>query len=337
MSEFSSYYLYQRYEKRGDQPWLPSYPNTLSIDGDGTMPLVVKEEDDPQCGYVPPLTPIYEWRLVSGYICDECGSTQYRWYTTSTFCDGNDKYAHQKKQYSSDGVTWVDVSPSETQDIIIEYDSMGCGYVPPSFDGKWFATYTSGTTSSAACDSTSAITSSEITLTNLESFVVGDCVTSIGGSAFYGCASLINITIPNSVTSIGGYAFDGCSGLTSINIPSGITSIESLTFSGCKSLTSVTIPNSVTSIGQNGFRNCSGLTSVTIPSGVTSIHPYGFYGCSGLTSITCLAETPPTLSQGVFTYTNNCPIYVLAESVSAYKSASGWSNYASRIQPIPST
>ena len=126
MSEFSSYYLYQRYEKRGDQPWLPSYPNTLSIDGDGTMPLVVKEEDDPQCGYVPPLTPIYEWRLVSGYICDECSSTQYRWYTTSTFCDGNDLYAHQKKQYSSDGVTWIDVSPSETQDIIIEYDSDDC-------------------------------------------------------------------------------------------------------------------------------------------------------------------------------------------------------------------
>ena len=361
MSEYSSYYLYQRYEKRGDQPWLPSYPNTLSIDGDGTMPLVVKEEDDPQCGYVPPLTPIYEWRLVSGYICDECGSTQYRWYTTSTFCDGNDKYAHQKKQYSSDGVTWIDVSPLQTQDIIIEYNSDDCQEPPtPSFDGKWLATYTSGTTSSAECDSTSAITSSEITLTNLESFVIGDCVTSIGGSAFYGCASLINITIPNSVTSIGGYAFDGCSGLTSINIPSGITIIENLTFSGCKSLTSVTIPSGVTSIGDNAFRICSGLTSITIPdsvtsigasafykctsltsvtigSGVTRIVQEAFYGCSGLTSITVEATSPPMLYGSVFNNTNNSPIYVPTESVSAYKSASGWSNYASRIQPIPST
>ena len=439
MSEYTSYYLYQRYEKRGDQPWLPSYPNTLSIDGDGTMPLVVKEEDDPQCGYVPPLTPIYEWRLVSGYLCDECGSTQYRWYTISTFCDGNDLYAHQKKQYSSDGVTWIDVSPSETQDIIIEYDSDDCqeptptqyrwypsgttcidydkwqnnikqqstdggetweNVSPPEYSAstvieynsedcgyvigtKWFVTYTGGTTSSAQCDSSSAITSGEISThsavtsvqigdcvtsigykalsncrsltsvtigsgvtsigtnafyycTSLTSVIIPNSVTSIGNSAFYECRSLTSITIPNSVTSISEWAFGSCSGLTSVTIGSGVITIATSAFQYCSGLTSVTIGSGVTSIGDAAFSNCRSLTSITIPSGVTSLGQAAFYGCSGLTSVIVEAITPPSLDRYAF-YGSSCPIYVPAESVSAYQSARNWSSLASRIQPLPST
>ena len=50
-------------------------------------------------------------------------------------------------------------------------------------------------------------------------------VTSIGGSAFWGCSGLTSITIPSSVTSIGNYAFRDCSGLTDVycyaeNVPS---------------------------------------------------------------------------------------------------------------------
>ena len=208
-----------------------------------------------------------------------------------------------------------------------------CGE-PASF--KWKATYTGGTTSSAQCDSTSAITSGEVTTTDLVSVEIGNCVTSIGNGAFSYCSSLTSVTISNSVTNIGNGLFYYCKSLSSVTIPNSVTNIGYNAFNGCTSLTSVTIPDSVTSIGDFAFQYCSGLTSVTIPSGVTSIGGDAFYACKGLTSVTCLATTPPTLeSSNAFNLTNNCPIYVPAASVNAYKTASRWSTYASRIQAIP--
>lgn len=167
---------------------------------------------------------------------------------------------------------------------------------------------------------------------SLASIEIPSGVTSIGDSAFGSCSGLTNITIPSGVTSIGDSAFISCRGLTSITIPNGVTSIGASTFQSCYGLTSVNIPSGVTSIGSSAFRNCSGLTSITIPSGVTSIGTYAFRNCSGLTSVTVEATTPPTLSTAVFNGTNDCPIYVPCNSLNAYKSASRWSTYASRIE-----
>ncbi len=213
-------------------------------------------------------------------------------------------------------------------------------YVPtPSFDGKYLVTYTGGTTYSAECDSTSAITSEDIAyggnIEDLTSAVIGDCVTTFSsdfGGVFASCTSLTSVTIPNSVTSIGDELFSDCRSLTSVTIPNSVTTIGSYAFAYCSSLTSMTIPNSVTSIGMGAFGNCSSLTSVTIPSGVTSISRSAFEGCSSLTSITVNATTPPTLGSDAFYDTNDCPIYVPSASVSAYQSS--WSDYASRIQAI---
>ena len=182
-------------------------------------------------------------------------------------------------------------------------------------------------------------------------------IANIGYAAFARCYDLTSIDIPDSVTTIGQSVFVFCSGLTSINIPSGVTSINNAAFHSCSSLTSIVIPNSVTSIGESTFHTCSGLTSINIPSGVTSIGllafancssltsidiprrvtsigRQAFQGCSSLTSITVEATTPPTLGSDVFALTS-CPIYVPSGSVDAYKVASGWSTYASRIQAIP--
>lgn len=191
--------------------------------------------------------------------------------------------------------------------------------------------------------------------TSLTSITIPNSVNSIGYSAFERCFSLTSVTIPNGVPWINQWVFNGCSGLTSVNIPNSVTIIGGYAFANCTSLASITIPDSVTSIGVGAFMECSSLTSVAIgnsvtliahsafygcssltsieiPSGVTSIGDSAFDRCSGLTAIIVDAVTPPTLGYNPFEDTNNCPIFVPAASVNAYKSA--WSVYSSRIQAI---
>lgn len=121
MSTVASYYLYQKYEKRGNQPWLPSYPNVWSIDGDGTMPVVKKMDADPDC-------PIYRWTPTEDTICIE---GQYRTTTSDTFyCSGEsgyDKYVDVYTEYSEDGIHWATI---ETAATLVEEESEDCGFVP---------------------------------------------------------------------------------------------------------------------------------------------------------------------------------------------------------------
>ena len=169
----------------------------------------------------------------------------------------------------------------------------------------------------------------------IKDLVIPNSVTSIGGSAFYGCSSLTSVTIPNSVTSIGAHAFNSCYSLTSVTIPNSVTSIGSSVFRNCSSLTSVTIGESVTSIGESAFYDCSSLTSVTIPNSVTSIGYEAFAGCSSLTSITCEAATPPTLGSDAFDGVSmSIPVYVPCGCVEAYKAASSWSDFTNIQVPL---
>ena len=147
----------------------------------------------------------------------------------------------------------------------------------------------------------------------LTSYDIPDGVTKIGLGAFFNRKSIVSVTIPNTVTVIDGYAFQGCS-----------------------SLANITIPELVTKISSKAFGNCSSLTDITIPESVTTVGYEAFYGCSTLTSVYCQSATPPTLGSRTFDgNAENRKIYVPAESVSAYKSASGWSTYADAIVAEP--
>lgn len=132
------YLLYkQQRAVSGTSDWEDIIPTTKNYNGNGTMPPVLVESASTDCGYVAPSSALTEWRLVSGFICDDCEgggggtTTEYRWHTVSYNCQGYDRYAHQVRQQSTDGVTWVDVVPEQTQDILYAYNSSECGYVSP--------------------------------------------------------------------------------------------------------------------------------------------------------------------------------------------------------------
>ena len=122
------------------------------------------------------------------------------------------------------------------------------------------------------------------------------------------------------------------------NMIKGLTQIRSHAFYNCTSLTSIEIPNGVTSIGDGAFRGCNNLINVKIPSSFTTFTgQFHFVECNKLVNCTIEAITPPIMDHGYsFNNLKNIVIYVPAESVDAYKSASGWSEYASKIQAIPS-
>ena len=141
--------------------------------------------------------------------------------------------------------------------------------------------------------------------------------------------------IPNNIKQIKYGAFQEFKNLTSVNIPSGVTDIENQAFMNCNSLTSINFPSGVRNIGNYSFYRCFSLTSIDIPSGVIFIGLGAFGNCTSLTSIIINNINPPTLGNMVFDSTNNCPIYVPASSVDAYKAATNWSAYSDRIQAIP--
>ena len=91
----------------------------------------------------------------------------------------------------------------------------------------------------------------------VEEYVLGEDVTSIGNSAFYDCPYLTSFYMSDNVTSIGENAFRECWRLSSFRISA-----------------------NVTSIGDFAFKMCYGLTSITIPSGMTEIEHWTFDGCA---------------------------------------------------------
>lgn len=169
----------------------------------------------------------------------------------------------------------------------------------------------------------------------LTSVTIPNSVTTLGDYAFAYDSGLTSVTIPDSVTSIGKYAFYNCTSISSVTIGSGLTSVGDNIFAYCSSITNLSITEGLTKLGYSMFNNCVKLSSVVIPSTIEYIGGNAFSYCSGLTSVTCLAENPPELGDTAAFFNSTCPIYVPSQSVDAYKSATNWSTYASRIQAIP--
>ena len=183
------------------------------------------------------------------------------------------------------------------------------------------------------------ITDDELDMTNVK--VIAD-------DAFDDCTNLASITIPDSVTSIGSSAFTGCSSLEKVNITD-IDAWAMIDFTNSSAnplyygaelylngelVTQVTL-SIATKIEGYAFYSCSSLTSITIPSSVTSIDYQAFAACTTLTTMRVEATTPPTLQSTNAISTATTKIYIPAGTLSAYQSATNWSNFASLFEELP--
>ena len=169
--------------------------------------------------------------------------------------------------------------------------------------------------------------------TSLTSVTMSDNVTSMAGYIFNGCTALTSVRLSDNITTVNTYTFSGCTALTEITLPSKLTAISGAMFRGCSALAGIVIPDSVTGLGMSSFSGCSSLKSATIGSGITSIDENAFNNCTALVEIYCKATTPPSVENqaalgGVY-YKKT--IYVPTESVSAYKTANNWKDYADYI------
>lgn len=273
------------------------------------------------------------WTETSWYCEQDAPDTTPNWVETSRVCNQSDG---ENTGYAT--VTETDMNPysatyQSTRTSIVE-DWVNCPL--PYYDFKIMGTSTNDNTNTIPC-SAGCLDVLPYNANFLATAKIGSCVTCIADELFESCTHLTEVKIYGNITSIGYQTFNNCTSLASITIPDTVTSIGTDAFNSCSSLTSITMPQNLATIEQRAFQYCSGLTSFTVPAGVTSIGNSAFQRCSSLTSFTCLAPIPPTLGSNVFQLTNNCPIYVPANSVSAYQSATGWSNYASRIQAIPNS
>lgn len=221
-----------------------------------------------------------------------------------------------------------------------------------------------GYTSLAKCDIPDSVTSIGIAafsssgLTELSAKGVTTIVAPGGSTerdgAFANNTKLTHIDIP-SIENIGNFSFYNCTALVieELSFPN-LTSWGQSCMHGVKIIRITNLGSIESTPWANGstqtFGDKTTLKSIVFPETLTSIYAYTLNKYAALEYVICNAIKPPTLGGGAFDNTNNCPIYVpmgkttitstddsgtetTAEVliVDAYKQATNWNTYASRI------
>lgn len=138
--------------------------------------------------------------------------------------------------------------------------------------------------------------------------------TDIGTSSFERCDKLETLGPYNYINNVGKYAFRYCTSLTSIRLIDGKYSKGPYT------------------IGQYAFQGCTSLTTMTIPATYDTMSAGCFAGCSALTSLIMKPTNPPILGAAALDSTpSSLVITVPKGTLSKYKSATNWSQYASKM------
>ena len=168
----------------------------------------------------------------------------------------------------------------------------------------------------------------------VESLVVPSSVKATSYSCFRENMQLKRVVFAPGLIVLGDSSLHHNEGLQEVILPDTVKSIEKDALSHAYSLQHIDLPPYLEYLGQSAFLYCTALRSIVLPATMKSIGIYAFEWDEKLESVTCLATTPPEGGDEMFHHTNECPIYVPAGSVDAYKSAPYWSNYAHRIRAI---
>lgn len=179
----------------------------------------------------------------------------------------------------------------------------------------------------------------------------------IGQWAFESCSSLTSIDT-SGVKTLQQGAFVGCSSLTHFDTSSieelyqqnfgyyeGVVELPNLknlygyTFNNAKKITKLVIGGTITSFPDSAvFSWMDRCVGITLPASLQTMGKYNFLNLSGnLRYIKILATTPPTLPTDDNDISNktNLKVYVPDSAndsvLNAYKAASGWSMFASKI------
>lgn len=287
---------------------------------------------------------------------------EYRWVLTSgTTCVGYDKYRLYKKQKrcAFESTAWEDVVPAETSydgngtmpTQLVQEKSADCGYnnvgLVATLVGNGTCTSECNNGRVTLCSNISNVVKLEFrecvtyigsffvsNSSNLTSITMTNSVTTIASNAFQNNTSLSRVTLSDNLQAINPYTFYGCSRLSTINIPSSCTSIGDSAFYGCTSLPEeMSFHSPLNTIGDNAFNGCTSIGYIYLHATITSIGSSAFANCTNLISIVCYATTPPSIASNTFTnIDSDFVIIVPYESVDLYKSASGWSTYANKIE-----
>ena len=201
-----------------------------------------------------------------------------------------------------------------------------------SIQSKWGKVYFNGTQVSTSLEipaSVNRIGRSFYGFKTLTSVTLPTGLKVLGDQSFANCINLPTVEIPSTVDSIGS-AFWGCEKINNIVIPNGVVTLGASTFYGCKALTDVKLNKGLKTIGSMTFTSCTALTEIELPTTLTDIAGTAFMSSKNITSVKCKAVVPPTTTDNAFAdFAATATLYVLEESIPAYKAALGWKNFSS--------
>lgn len=146
--------------------------------------------------------------------------------------------------------------------------------------------------------------------------------------AFENCLFTGDLVIPEGVTSIPSMCFRG-DDFSHIIFPSSLKEIGEEAFNSVFRLNgALNFPESLVSIGRSAFCD-SQINSINFPSKLQIIDCGAFSRCSSLLNIVCNAVEPPSVMKGAFdgVAKDNFTVEVPAQSVTRYKTESGWSDF----------